>query len=331
MVIKMTLLNVSLDFIKIPYLLDDYKINYNGDMLLNGKRTTLSSFNDHLKLGVKDVNVLQLITFHNFKWPPKYWSKIHSIKLIEGVATPENMIMGLDEPVPSLEFDGFYMIPYFSNYVISRTGVLIKRSDGRVIEASLALTQYYTYRMTSDDSKTGNALRHRILALAFKKYTTDPDMLTVNHINGIRGFDELDNLEWCTLEENIQHAIATGLYEHVHDIEVKNINTDMVFIFPSQAAVCREFNLSSSTVSNYVKTNGNKAFNGFQFRQHPSKDPWPVVETDGGFLITYPNGVTKKCSSVEAADICGVTRTSLMRLLREGRNKGNNGIVVARL
>ena len=53
---------------------------------------------------------------------------------------------------------------------------------------------------------------NRLVMMTFApEMDRDMSKLVVNHKNGVKHKDELSNLEWCTEQENIQHAYDTGL------------------------------------------------------------------------------------------------------------------------
>lgn len=73
-----------------------------------------------------------------------------------------------------------------------------------------AIDKYGYFRITlSNNDKRKSYYVHRLVAKAYlKKYN---DNLQVNHINGNKKDNRVENLEMVTLQENIKHSIKTGL------------------------------------------------------------------------------------------------------------------------
>lgn len=63
------------------------------------------------------------------------------------------------------------------------------------------------------DGKHNTVLVHRIVALTFLGEPPEPNM-TVNHIDGNRKNNHVENLEWLSLADNIRHGFKTGLYSN---------------------------------------------------------------------------------------------------------------------
>ena len=61
------------------------------------------------------------------------------------------------------------------------------------------------------DGKPNTVLVHRIVALTFLGEPPELNM-TVNHIDGNRKNNRVENLEWLSLADNIRHGFRTGLY-----------------------------------------------------------------------------------------------------------------------
>ena len=86
----------------------------------------------------------------------------------------------------------------------------IDKIGGRFLNP-VFMSGYPAVRLNNGKHKTdGHWFRvHRLIAEAFIPNPTNKPH--INHKNGIRNDNRIENLEWCTPKENVQHAYRTGL------------------------------------------------------------------------------------------------------------------------
>lgn len=102
----------------------------------------------------------------------------------------------------------------FGNYDINEDGIIINTKTGRVLKP-YDNGSGYLYVDLRINFKKKRIYVHRMLAMKFipnpenKKY--------VNHIDGDKGNNLKDNLEWVTNGENMKHAYENGLSSPVRN------------------------------------------------------------------------------------------------------------------
>lgn len=100
------------------------------------------------------------------------------------------------------------LIDGYTNHTITRDGVVINTKTGTVKKPWLGKNGYWHVDL-HEHGKARKVALHRLLAI---QYIPNPDnKRTVNHKDGIKTNNSIENLEWATDSENIAHAHCSGL------------------------------------------------------------------------------------------------------------------------
>ena len=147
-----------------------------------------------------------------------------------------------------------------SIYKITDTGKVFSIKSNRFIGSNLK--DGYSLVILRKNNKSYAKTIHRIVALHF---LPNPNFFPeVNHIDGNKHNNNINNLEWVTPSENVQHAFDTGLANNKNlAISKRQISCEIVKqirerYIPRDSkhgtrAMAREFGIAQYTVSQIIR------------------------------------------------------------------------------
>ena len=111
------------------------------------------------------------------------------------------------------------------------------------------------------DGKPKTYLVARLVASAFIKNELYNKKMTINHIDNNRLNNNVNNLEWCSLKDNIRKGFETGAYSCQKKIKIINKQTKEEYNFNSLAEASKFLKFNKGYLSSKIQRNQYETLN----------------------------------------------------------------------
>jgi hypothetical protein len=116
----------------------------------------------------------------------------------------------------------------FENYLITKDGDIYRNITYTKLKCSSDKNGYLKIRLLNKSGRKSMFL-HRLLAIQFIPNPLNKPF--INHIDGNKSNNKLNNLEWCTHKENMKHAWDNNLYKDYTESIKKANNAKSIEVF----------------------------------------------------------------------------------------------------
>ena len=111
---------------------------------------------------------------------------------------------------------------------------------------------YLQVRLSDVNGNRKNYMVHRLVANTFIPNTDNK--ITVNHINGIKYDNRIENLEWATYSENNIHAYRNSLKsDNIKLVSLNSLNNKIIDVYYSISEAERKTNINRNVISKMIK------------------------------------------------------------------------------
>lgn len=171
-------------------------------------------------------------------------------------------------------YEGLYQVSNKGTVIsVPRLDRLGRKIGGKLLECTRHSGGYLRVCLYKEGSKTYKYV-HRLVALAFISNPEHKDQ--VNHINGEKTDNSVENLEWATSQENNIHAKSTGLNVNKRGedsssykgpiLQIDAYTGELIRVIHGGNLALKELGFTPSSVSACI-TGKRKSHKGYLFRR----------------------------------------------------------------
>lgn len=244
-------------------------------------------------------------------------------------------------PTSFEKYPDYREIPGYSNYLIKNDGTGVKnKKTGRNLKIRRSTQGYPVLAIFCDTlKKSQKVFVHKLVALTFlgEPPLYEKDKATINHQNGDKTDNRPENLEWCSMADNLRHAFAIGLQDaNMIPIYVFNEKNKTQIRYPSVSECARNLGVDDQTIHTRLKFGPNRVWSNLLRIRTEDQEFQPLTEQEVensllGYidssrvsvfvLDTKTNTETEYISICECARELGISQAGLHKRLKRGPDK----------
>ena len=121
-----------------------------------------------------------------------------------------------------------------TNYEVSNLGNVRNKNTKVILSQEDTGNGYLCVGLQMDKGVYKKPRVHRMVAMAFLEFQRTEERNEVDHINGNKSDNSVDNLRWCTHKENMNNPVTRRKIRRGvkrYRLQLQNCNCNMVFNF----------------------------------------------------------------------------------------------------
>jgi hypothetical protein len=115
-----------------------------------------------------------------------------------------------------------YVKGYESLYMVSNLGNVLSLRQSKIMRKLKTGSGYHSVTLYKDGKKKKQYI-HRLVLTTFTVFKSE---MQVNHIDGNKLNNKLENLEWVNAKRNVRHAIELGLIKTGEQSYASKLSSD---------------------------------------------------------------------------------------------------------
>lgn len=231
----------------------------------------------------KNINLDNLEWITRSKYQKNSWDSKNKINYKRFHLSKDFNLGFYPDKISCCYYKNCYQFPSKTDFIsINENGEVYRFPNKNPISIFINAKGYPSFSYIDENGRRPMLL-HRALAMLFipipekhknKKFSE----LEVNHIDGVKTNFSLNNLEWVTTQENMDHAHSIGLIISKRAVLARNIITNEIIKYDSINSCRKAHKLDKHMLRTHLTKSsaGKIIYNNFVFK-FDNELPWPTM------------------------------------------------------